>query len=142
MWPSRSEILEGSTISHWVAQQARYKVLGSTSPSNRSTPRSTTHEATRVLCSTWILVRQTGSHALTDTKSQVPCSTADLDLADSKRDRFRLKGTTPSAARQTTNLMSSFGFNTPSNNKSHVPPFTRRFVANVEKKSIHKYLDL
>jgi hypothetical protein len=90
-----------------------------------------------VLCSTWILVRQTGSHALADTKSRVPCSTADLDLADSKRDRFRLKGIAPSAARQTTSLMSSFGFNTPSNNKSHVPPFTRRHVANVEKKSIH-----
>uniref|UniRef100_A0A2N9GVF8 Uncharacterized protein n=1 Tax=Fagus sylvatica TaxID=28930 RepID=A0A2N9GVF8_FAGSY len=28
--------------------------------------------------------------------------------------------------RQTTSLMSSFGFNTPSNNKSHVPPFIRR----------------
>ena len=87
-----------------------------------------------MLCSTWILVRQTGSHALTDTKSQVPCSTADLDLVDSEHDRFRLKGIAPSAARQTTSLMSSFGFNTPLNNKSHIPPFTRRHVASVEKK--------
>ena len=127
--PSRSKIPEGSTISHWAAQQAKFQVLGSTSPSNRSTPRLTTHEATHVLCSTWILVRQTGSHALVDTKSRVPCSTADLDLADSERDRFRLKRIAPSAARQTTSLMSSFGFNTPSNNKSHIPPFTRRHVA-------------
>jgi hypothetical protein len=87
-----------------------------------------------VLCSTWILVRQTGSHALADTKSRVPCSTADLDLVDSERDRFRLKGIAPSAARQTTSLMLSFGFNTPSNNKSHIPPFTRPHVASVEKK--------
>ena len=78
-----------------------------------------------MLCSTWILVRQTGSHALTDTKSRVPCSTTDLDLADSKRDRFKLKGIAPSVARQTASLMLSFGFNTPSNNEIHVPPFTR-----------------
>jgi hypothetical protein len=87
-----------------------------------------------VLCSTWILVQQTGSHALADTKSRAPCSTADLDLADSKHDEFRFKGIAPSAVRQTISLMSSFGFNTPSNNKSHVPPFTRRPVTNVEKK--------
>ena len=137
LWPNKSETPEGSTVSHWAAQQARYRVLDSTSPSNRSTPCSTTHEMTRVLCSTWILVWQTGSHALTNTKSRVPCSTADLDLANSKRDRFRLKGIAPLGARQTTSLMSSFGFNALSNNKSHVPPFTRRHVANVEKKGIH-----
>ena len=87
-----------------------------------------------MLCSTWILVWQTGSHALADTKSRAPCSTADLDLADSKHDRFRFKGIALSVVRQTTSLISSFEFNTPSNNKSHVPPFTRRPVANVEKK--------
>ena len=95
-----------------------------------------------MLCSTWILVWQIGSHALADTKSQAPCSTADLDLADSKHDGFRLKGIAPSAVRQTASLMSSFGFNTPSNNKSHVPPFTRRHVANVEKKSIQTFICL
>ena len=35
---------------------------------------------------------------------------------------------------RSTGLMSSFGFNTPSNNKSHVPSFTRRHMANVKKK--------
>ena len=87
-----------------------------------------------VLCSIWVLVWQIGSHALVDTKSRVPCSTTDLDLTDSKRGRFRLKGIAPSAARQTTNLVLSFGFRNPLNGKSHIPPFTRQHVANVEKK--------
>ena len=47
VWPSRSEISEGSTISHRIDQQVWCRVLGSTSPLNSSARVQPIHKVIR-----------------------------------------------------------------------------------------------
>jgi cell envelope opacity-associated protein A len=77
---------------------------------------------------------------LADTKSRVSCFTADLDLADANMAESDSREVHHQPSGKLTSLVWSFGLNTPSNNTTHASPFTRRHVANVEKKSIHNRL--